>query len=191
MRRDNSIWVFFGLIAAGKSTLAENWAARHGMTYLNSDRVRKDLAGLAPTTRIQESLARGIYTSEFTRRTYDELLRRAEDEILCNKSVVLDASYQSRGERRLIRELAGRLGVDVFFILCHCPDDEVKRRLDLREKDPDAVSDGRLEIYLAQKDLFEAPDELPESSLFRLLTTGTIDDLLTELDEIFEVEKHV
>ena len=45
----NNIWVFFGLIATGKSTLAEKWAARHTMAHFNSDRLRKELAGISPT----------------------------------------------------------------------------------------------------------------------------------------------
>ena len=34
------------MIATGKSTLAAKWAARQGAPYFNSDRVRKELAGL-------------------------------------------------------------------------------------------------------------------------------------------------
>ena len=191
MSKPNNIWVFFGLIATGKSTVAENWAARHGMVYLNSDLVRKELAGLPPNTRREDSLGLGIYSSEFTRHTYEELLIRCEAGNRQGKPVVLDASFQNRSDRQRVRELADRLGADVFFVLCHCPENEVLDRLALRRQDPDAVSDGRLEIYLAQKDRFELPDELAKPSLVKLLTVGKIDELLAELDEIFEVESHV
>ena len=82
MQKPTRIWVFFGLIASGKSTVAEKWAMRHEMTYLNSDRIRKELAGVAPTISRKDPVGRGIYTSHFSRQTYDELLTRAEQEIV-------------------------------------------------------------------------------------------------------------
>lgn len=189
MPMDRNIWVFFGLIAAGKSVLAENWAARHGMTYLNSDRIRKELAGISPVTGRQEALDRGIYASGFSRRTYSEMLLRAAEVIKQGGPVVLDASYQSRQERDRVRELARRLGVDVFFVLCNCPEEEIMRRLEIRRDDPAAVSDGRPEIYLAQKGRFEKPEELAETELVEFSTDQDLNILLGQLDEIFEVEK--
>ncbi|MEN8136627.1 MAG: ATP-binding protein [Thermodesulfobacteriota bacterium] len=187
----NTIWVFFGLIATGKSTLAAAWAARHTMAHYNSDRLRKELAGLAPTVGQQESLDKGIYSGDFSRRTYDVLLTRAEQECLAGRPVVLDASYQSRVERDRLRDLAARLGADIFFIHCICPEDEIMRRLEIRSHDPEAVSDGRPAIYQAQKERFELPDELNDTQLVNLTTVGDINDLLAELDKIFEVREHV
>ena len=73
-RRQPEVWVFFGLIASGKSYLAEAWAARHSFVHLNSDRVRKELAGAAAANGRGAGADQGIYTPEFSRRTYDELL---------------------------------------------------------------------------------------------------------------------
>jgi len=129
MSLPNNIWVFFGLIATGKSSVAEAWAVRHGAMHYNSDLVRKELAGLQPTTGQQEALDQGIYTGAFSRRTYDRLLAKAEGEIRAGRPVILDASYQSRGERERVAELASHLGVEVFFILCNCPEDEIMKRL--------------------------------------------------------------
>jgi predicted kinase len=184
-----SIWVFFGLIASGKSTLAEKWADRHQLAHFNSDRIRKELAGIAPTADQRESLDKGIYSSEFSRRTYDELMVRAEKECKAGRSVILDASYQSRSERQKVRVLADRLGVDLFFVLCNCPEEVTMERLAVRGRDPEAVSDGRPEIYRRQKERFAAPDELGNDELFNLSTVGPIGDLLDQLDRIFEVDQ--
>jgi len=188
MPKNNRIWVFFGLIATGKSTLASAWAARHNMAYFNSDRVRKELAGLAATADRKVSLDRGIYSHDFSRRTYDVLLAEAERECSLGRPVVLDASYQSRAERDRVRALAVGLNVDVYFILCTCPEDEIMRRLAMRSRDPEAVSDGRPAIYRVQKERFEYPDELDDSRLVTLSTLAGPDELLTELDKIFEVD---
>jgi predicted kinase len=183
--------VFFGLIASGKSTVAAKWAQRHRMTYLNSDRVRKELAGISATTDQRESFDQGIYSSEFSRRTYGELLARAERECLAGRSTILDGSYQSRAERQKVKVLAGRLGVDLFFVLCNCPEDVTIERLAIRGRDPEAVSDGRPEIFWQQKERFELPEELGKDELFNLSTVGPVADLLDQLDGIFEVDQHV
>ena len=130
------LFIFFGLIATGKSTLAQAWAKRHNLAYYNSDVVRKELAGLSPETSRKESVDQGIYSREFSQRTYTGLLEHAEDELRKGKGVVLDASYQGRSERQRVRELAERLEAQVYFILCVCPEQEMKRRMELRAQDP-------------------------------------------------------
>ena len=50
------ILVFFGMTASGKSTLAQACADRYGAPYYNTDRIRKELAGLEARNRA-DSLA--------------------------------------------------------------------------------------------------------------------------------------
>lgn len=167
-----AIYVFFGFIATGKSTLARTWAETHGLAYFNSDVVRKELAGLAPTARQAEAPDQGIYTREFSAKTYRALLAGAEAEVRAGRGVVLDASYHRREERQRVRELARRHAFPVYFILCTCPEPLLKERLAGRARDPAAVSDGRWEIYLRQKEKFEPPTELNPGELVELETVG-------------------
>jgi len=185
------VWVFFGLIASGKSYLAEFWAARHGFAHLNSDRVRKDLAGAAAKSGRSAGADQGIYTPEFSRLTYGELLIRAGDELRRGRSVLLDASYQSRAERDRVRNWAAGLGTPVHFVRCICPEEEVKRRLALRGADPKAISDGRWEILQVQRKRFEEPTELDETLLLTISTDRPVEELMDELDKIYEVNRHV
>ena len=180
----NTLFVFFGLIATGKSTLAEAWAESLDLPYFNSDRVRKQLAGLNEQTRRREGLDQGIYSSDFSRRTYTALLERAATHLQRGVSVVLDASYQAKEERQRVRDLAHRMTCRVCFILCTCPESEMKRRMAARGKDTAAVSDGRWEIYKEQKKRFEPPDELAEDELITIDTQAPVDRLLTRLQDI-------
>ncbi|MCI5159195.1 MAG: hypothetical protein D3906_12350, partial [Candidatus Electrothrix sp. AUS1_2] len=75
--------------------------------------------------------------------------------------VVLDGSYSKATDRQKVIELAKALQVRIHFFLCFCSEQETRRRLALRAKDPDAVSDGRWEIFVQQRAKFEQPDELP------------------------------
>ncbi len=176
-----TLFVFFGLIASGKSTVAEAFALRHQRLYLNTDRVRKQLAGIAATERRSDGRNQGIYSPEYTERTYRAMLDAAVTRIRQGKDVVLDGSYSRKSDRANVLECGASLGADVRFIFCHCSEKEVQRRLELRSRDPLAVSDGRWEIYLKQKEHFEQPNELEENQLLLLDTEAEPDLLLTIL----------
>lgn len=177
-----SLYVFFGLIASGKSTLAAAFASRHGFPLLNTDRVRKELAGVDPASRQADGLEQGIYTGEFTRRTYQAMLDNAEDKIQSGcPAVVMDGSYKDREERRRVLELAAKLGARCVFIQCVCGEKTVRERLALRARDPRAVSDGNWDIYLAQKQGFQPPVELDAARLIVLETGQSVAELLESL----------
>ncbi len=180
------LFIFFGLIATGKSTVAQAFADGRSLAYYNSDVVRKELAGLSPQAKQHETADQGIYTGEFTARTYAALLARAEQDLAKGRGVVLDASYQRKTDRDQVRMLAQRLGVRLYCILCVCPEEEMKRRMAKRALDPQAVSDGRWEIYLKQKERFEPPTELSPEQLITLSTdlplAAVLEQLATHLE---------
>ena len=178
-----AVYVFFGMIATGKSTLSQAWARHKQICCYSSDRVRKELAGIIPTESQRESVDSGIYTKLFSQKTYKALLEKAGAMLKQGNSVIVDASYQNAHDRQDVRELAGDLNSQVYFILCQCPETEMKRRMDLREKDPASVSDGRWEIYLKQKKRFEPPDEISAPELVIINTNASLKKLLEELKE--------
>ncbi len=186
MPKPPSLYIFFGLIASGKSTLAEAWAKAIGASYYNSDRVRKELAGLAVNAPQQESFNAGIYTAEFSRQTYDALLAHADADLGRKRSAVLDGSYQTKAERARVADLAHRYSASLFFVLCRCPETLMKERMAQRALDPMAVSDGRWEIYLQQKASFEAPDELTPAEFIPIDTDAPVETLLSRMRTMVE-----
>lgn len=186
MQQQPNLFIFFGLIASGKSTLAQTWAERHEMAYYNSDVVRKELAGLSASSSQKEAVDQGIYSKEFSQKTYTALLENAEKDLKKGRAVVLDASYQNRTERDRIRELAADLKIPAFFVLCECAEEVMRQRMELRSLDPNAVSDGRWEIYLQQKKRFEVPDELDHSHFFTINTDMQVNDALDKLENLLK-----
>ncbi len=182
MPRQAELFVFMGLIASGKSTLAAAWARRIGARYFNSDHERKALAGLSPTAPRRESFNAGIYSPEFSRHTYERLYLMAKAELESQRNVVLDGSYTAEQERRRLRDLAAAQGAAITFILCRCPDNIIRKRLEIRAKDPQAVSDGRWEIYLQQKERFTLPMELAVKELITINTDAPVDTLLRKIE---------
>lgn len=184
MPSERIIYIFFGLIASGKSFLAERFAAAHGLPYFNSDRVRKELAGIPPTERRPAGIGEGIYTPKLSAKTYQTMLERAEESLQNGApGVILDGSYSTAAGRSKVRQLAESAGAKPLFILCSCSEEETKRRLELRAKDPNAVSDGRWEIFVRQRGTFVQPDELPQELLLRLNTEAEPEALLALLKE--------
>ena len=178
----STLYIFFGLIASGKSTFAEQFSTQYNLPYINTDLVRKQLAGIDPATRQPDQFNQGIYTSEFTRRTYQAMLDQAETEIKAGREgVVLDGSYSSLDERARVLELAAALDAKYIFIHCVCSEEVVKERLELRARDPQAISDGRWEIYSVQKEKFQPPSELEPSRLVTVETEQPVPRLVENL----------
>ncbi|MCI5149833.1 MAG: hypothetical protein D3916_10695 [Candidatus Electrothrix sp. MAN1_4] len=173
------LYVFFGLIASGKSTLAELFAERQKLPYYNTDRIRKDLAGRAANEHRSDGMGQGIYTPEFTEKTYQDILDKASQD--CKQGaagVVLDGSYSKATDRHKVIELAKILHANVLFVLCSCSEQETRQRLALRAKDPHAVSDGRWEIFVQQREKFEQPNELPLHQITFIDTEADPESLL-------------
>ena len=157
-----TLFLTCGLTGCGKSTLAAELAFQLGLTHLSSDLVRKGLAGLAPTDR-----GAAIYDNAWNQSTYEQLLLLAKQQLAAGRSVVVDATFRDQQERRRFREAAAALGAETVTLLLDCPEELVRTRLEQRQLDGTAVSDGTWQVYLRQAAGFVPPDE-GEGRLVRL-----------------------
>ena len=170
--RGPALLITAGLMGTGKSTLARGLADALGASLLSSDVVRKELAGIPPEEHRYEPWGRGIYSPEFTERTYRELHRRAQDLLRRGGVVVLDASYRARAWRESARRVAEEAGASFWAVETTCPEGEVLRRLAGRLAGAPTASDGRPELLSAQRAHFEPLEEVPPVSLIRVDTSG-------------------
>ncbi len=108
-----------GLPGTGKSALSDALGDRLGCTVINSDRVRKELAGLSPGVSAAAEFGSGIYTASWTRRTYAEMIERAARLVAYGESVILDASWTDPRLRADAAVLAGHS--DLTALNCHTP----------------------------------------------------------------------
>ena len=174
------IVVVFGLMGSGKSSRSRALAASLNWPVIHSDAVRKTLAGLKPTDRVSVEFGQGIYAGDFSTRTYDEMLRTAEAHLAAGQNVILDGSYKRAQERARVRQLAREQGARVVFVYCECPPEVARERLGIRLTDPEAISDGRVELFEDQARDFDPfmPEDRP---LLRLDTTRDPEVVLEEL----------
>ena len=169
-----------GIIASGKSTIAERIGAEIGAPVIDADRTRKAMWGVAATQPVRERAWQGAYDPAFTDKVYEEVLRRAGVVLASGRPVVLDASFRSPAMRRAARDLAGALSVPFRFVECRAPVDTCRARLAERAKHS-GVSDGRLEIFDDFCAKFEPPHELPEYERVAVDTSRAIDESVSAL----------
>ncbi len=181
--------VIFGLMGTGKTTLARALGQALEWPVIESDRVRKDLAGLAPATRANQAFGQGIYAADFSARTYGEMRRQAATHLARGGGVILDGSFKRAGEREQVRQLAREHRAPALFVYCACPPEEARRRLGIRRTDPEAVSDGRVELCAAQARDFDPPGPA-DRPLLQLDTQRPPALLLEELRRFVEAFQH-
>jgi len=118
-----------GLPGTGKSTLAGALADRLGYTVLDSDRIRKELAGLPAETSARAPYETGIYTPEWTERAYRELMHRATALLARGESVIADASFTSARQRIAAATAAAAVSADLIQLRCTASRELAARRL--------------------------------------------------------------
>ena len=128
-----------GLPGTGKSALAGAVAGWLGFTVLNSDWIRKELAGLPAEASARAPYDRGIYTPEWTGRTYRELLRRAGALLARGESVIADASFISAAQRTAAAATATEASADLLQLGCTASPELAARRMSAR---PRGLSDA-------------------------------------------------
>lgn len=179
-----------GLTGTGKTTIAAVIADRLGTSLIRSDVVRKELAGVEPGRHDMAAFGDGIYSEDYFEKTYNLLMEKGR--LLMDKGghVILDASFKKRRYRTGARRIAEGLGAAFLLIECICPEEEARRRLDSRNAEKTDISDGRWEIYAAQKADFEAVDEVPENEHLVLDTNKDMKDSVNKVLKKLEALSH-
>ncbi|MEU6417502.1 AAA family ATPase [Streptomyces spiralis] len=161
-----------GLPGSGKSTLSGALADRLGVSLLSSDRVRKELAGIPAEQSAAAPYGEGLYTPEWTARTYATLLERAATLLSCGESVVLDATWSTAEQREAALRTAERTSSDLVALHCQVPGDVSATRL--RARGP-GTSDARLDIAAAM-----AVREPPWAEAVAVDTSGPLESAVAQ-----------
>lgn len=164
-----------GLPGTGKSTLARALGDQLDLEVVDTDRVRKERAGLPPDSDPDPETSVRLYSERARRATYRETMRRARARLLRGERVLVDASFHRADRRRPFVELGRRLAVPVVLVICETESDTVRRRLADRANDP---SDADWSIYRSMREDWE-PIDLPAGVPVVRIDTGAIPDAVT------------
>ena len=155
-----TVIVIFGMIGTGKSTLAELISRELDCDVISSDKIRKEMLGIAPTERRYEPFDKGIYSEATTDRVYNEMIKMVKHVEKSGNTIILDASFSKKKYRALLNKVAKSLEISLFFVQTKARDKTIKERLLRREISGESISDARLGIFENFKKGFEKPDEL-------------------------------
>lgn len=145
-RRRPCLLLVAGLPGSGKSSLSRDLAAAAGFTVIRSDVVRKNLAGVPETQRLEA----GFYSDKWNERTYAECQRQAEALLFEGRRVIVDASFSEEVRRLSFLELAKRWSVPSLMLHCQASADVVKARLQRRTHDA-SDADWRVHQLAAER----------------------------------------
>jgi predicted kinase len=161
-----------GLPGSGKSTLSGALADRLGVTLLSSDRLRKELAGIPAEESAAASYGEGLYTPEWTNKTYSTLLDRAFALVSSGESVVLDATWSDVTQREAAFRMAERASADLVALHCQVPSDVSAARLTTRAP---GASDADLDVATAM-----AAKEPPWTGAVTIDTSGPLESAVVQ-----------
>lgn len=159
-----------GFSGSGKSTvaaaIAEAVGAAPGARVLSSDRIRKRMGGVSPTT----PLPTPAYRREVTRAVYETLGQEAEYLLALGHGVVLDATFRLPEERTRIEQMAAAVDVPFTGIWLNLDPDRLIARVEGRGADP---SDATAEVVRHQVGQFSGP-----MTWTQVLAEGTVDEVV-------------
>ncbi|MCX8084058.1 MAG: AAA family ATPase [Calditerrivibrio sp.] len=143
--------IFYGTIASGKSKNSKFFSDRFASKYVNSDILRKRLAGIEPYERVLDDYNQGLYSKEMSFKVYKNMGELAKDAVNISRMIVVDASF---AKKEFLEIFSRSYGGQYFKVKCFAPENIVYERMKKRfEKD--SASDGRPEIYEKQKKEFQ------------------------------------
>ncbi len=175
-----------GMMGTGKTWLTRILASRLDAQLIRSDRIRRELTGLADSERREVAWGEDVYSEASRTRVYEVMHERAVGSLKGGAIVVLDASYQDRRWRAGARTAAQEAGARFLALETRCPLDIVRERLERRRAEGTDVSDGRLEILNEQRSRFHPVVELSDREHVVVDTSGAFERVtLAALREVY------
>jgi predicted kinase len=149
------LFVVCGFSGTGKSTISMKLSIDYHAKYINTDIIRKELEGIGKYERYHDKPNKGLYLPEKVDLTYKKVIKKASEKLANGENVVIDATFQKKKYRDMVKKIAFENNAIFIFIKCKCSEKIIRKRLAERIKKK-SVSDGRWEIYLSQKKTFES-----------------------------------
>jgi aminoglycoside phosphotransferase family enzyme/predicted kinase len=168
-----------GLSGSGKSVLAGALAARLGAVLLSTDMLRP--AAEASGARRGTTLDADRYSTEARAAVYEQVFEQTRSYLDAGRPVVMDGTFVERRQRYPVLELGRELHGRFLVVECVAAEEVVKQRQAQRANETWSRSEGRWEVYQAQKKRYDPPEEIPTVSR---ITVDTSTPLAEQLDAV-------
>lgn len=121
--RQPTLILMHGPSGSGKSWMSERLVPEVRAIRIRSDIERKRLAGIGALESATAAARQGIYSPQFSHRTYSRLVDCAENCLGAGLNVIVDAAFLEASDREVFRTLARRIGA--AFLIVSCQDDPI------------------------------------------------------------------
>ncbi len=155
-----------GLSGSGKSTVAAALGRCTGGMVFASDAVRKELAGLEPGRSAAAEWQGGIYTGDWTARTYGRLLELANRTLDQGRSAIVDATFLDNEQRDRFVAAARERSLPAGIVWTELDDETARVRIEQRARARNSPSDATVAIRQHQQEqLRESPLRIPVGAM--------------------------
>ncbi|SDW89708.1 AAA family ATPase [Nitrosomonas communis] len=172
------LMITHGLSGSGKTVFSQSLIMRFEMISLRSDIERKRLAGLEALAKSGSSVESGIYSREFSRRTYDFLAELAEILLEAGWHVLIDATFIARWQRELFQQIAMRCGVGFYILDFPVPETLLRQRIQTRNVTGKDASEADISVLELQLKTQEA---LTHAEAHMVIETTTVESVAAKL----------
>jgi len=160
--RQPTLILMHGASGSGKSWMSERLVPEVRAIRIRSDVERKRLAGIGAMESATAAARQGIYSPEFSHRTYSRLAECAANCLGAGVNVIVDAAFLEATDREVFRTLAERIGAG--FLIVSCQDDPIDLAAHVLERaarhdDPSDASLAVLDKQLREFQPFEASEQ--------------------------------
>ncbi len=157
----------------GKTLLSKRLADHYGYVRLATDEIRHDLARIPHGQHAFAPLDSEAYAPDVVDATYAEQAREACELVAAGYGVILDASWTTERQRRVLRDAIGAIGIDVVEIECTLDPAIARERIARRLANPDDPSDATPDLV----DALNARRE-PWHQAHRIDTSASVDEIV-------------
>lgn len=172
------VLIFMGRVGTGKSTLSKHLADQLNIERFSSDQIRKAAADQPLRERTPAAKRETLYSKQRSEQVYATLREKA---VVDAGSVLLDATFSNRGERKQLTDKLESEKIDYIFVEAQAPDATIKERLKSREGEREVISDARLEDFDKLNDAYDSPSEIPKQHLLQINTNQKVASGIREL----------
>jgi len=131
-------------------------ASLTGGIVINSDAVRKKMAGLDVYDSAKAKAGEGIYNPDMTTKVYQTMNEKALAIVAGGTPAILDATFYSQPLRQQLKRYFAGHNITAQFVYVDCSHDELIKRIKERQQDK-SISDATVDIFNQLKDRFEKP----------------------------------
>jgi aminoglycoside phosphotransferase family enzyme/predicted kinase len=139
-----------GASGSGKSWMSARLVPELHAVRVRSDLERKRLAGCDARQATAAAVRKGIYSPEFSHRTYARLAECVEHCLNARLNTIVDASFLEPADRAMFRSLAQRMRVPCLIVSCQADPITLAERLLERSAARTDPSDADLAVLDTQ-----------------------------------------